>query len=55
MADATTVFIAKIIAIRSSNPGTDGKNNDVSTAISKFIPTWRSTNTDLNTAIRDAP
>jgi len=56
--DTTTVLIAKLVAIRSSAAGTNSKNNDVSTAMSKFIPTWRATNTqtakDLEIAIRDA-
>lgn len=49
MADATTVFIAKIAAARTAT------NTDATTAVAKTIPTWRATNTDVNTAIRDAP
>lgn len=52
MADATTVYVAKIAAARTSN------NTDASTAVSQLIPTWRATNAqtakDLNLAIRDA-
>jgi hypothetical protein len=56
--DVSTVLQLKLAAIRSSAAGTDSKNKDVSTAMSKFIPTWRATNAqtanDLEIAIRDA-
>jgi hypothetical protein len=51
----------KLIAIRSmsgSVPGANSKNTDAGTAMSKFIPTWRTTSPeaakDLEIAIRDA-